>query len=75
MARIEIDIREDIDPVVAMDCVRRVIAEGKVSRGEKGKMYYCWAMSFLTQDGMIWVSTRQYRKADCFVVYKDKRKE
>ena len=72
MARIEIEIKEDVDPVIAMECVRKVIAEGKISQGEKGKMYYCWGMSFWTEDGVVWVYTRQYRKSDCFVVMKGK---
>ena len=72
MAKVEIDIRDDIDPLVAIDCVRVVMTSGKVSIGENGKKYYCWATTFSTKCGTIIVSTRQYRKNDCFVVYKKK---
>ena len=70
MARVELDIRDDINPLTALECVRKVIAVGKISQGEKGKMYYCWGTSFLTEDGEVWVYTRQYRKSDCFVIRK-----
>ena len=49
--KIEIEIRDDISPELAIEAVRQVIAHGKVSRGEKGKMYYCWATSFETNIG------------------------
>ena len=68
----KIDIRDDIPPVLALECVKQVVAEGKVSTGENGKKYYCWATSFQTNVGKIMVVTRQYRKDDCFVVYKNK---
>lgn len=73
MAKIEIDIRDDISPSIALHAVSHVINEGKVSKGEHGKMYYCWATTFNTNEGEIMVVTRQYRKNDCFVVYKTKR--
>jgi len=68
----KIDIRDNIPPEIALECVKKVVAEGKVSVGENGKMYYCWATSFNTPVGEIMVVTRQYRKSDCFVVYKNK---
>ena len=68
----KIDIKDDIPPVLALECVKQVVAEGKVSTGEKGKKYYCWATSFQTSAGKIMVATRQYRKDDCFIVYKIK---
>ena len=68
--RINIDIRDDIEQGLALRLVARVIAGGKISRGENGKMYYCWLTVFDTPDGEIAVSTRQYRKTDCFVVLK-----
>lgn len=70
--RIEIDIRDYINPDLAVACVQQVMGRGKISEGEEGKMYYCWATVFDTSDGQIVVSTRQYRKNDCFVVYKSK---
>ena len=76
MAKIHIDIRDDIEPDIALNAVKTIVARGKVSEGEKGKMYYTWAALFRAVGGYdFWVSTRQYRKSDCFVVYKDKRKE
>ena len=69
-SKINIDIRDNIKPELALDLVARVVAKGKISKGEHGKMYYCWGTLFETPDGEIMVSTRQYRKTDCFVVYK-----
>lgn len=68
--RINIDIRDNIEQGLALRLVARVIEDGKISRGENGKMYYCWLTVFDTPDGEIAVSTRQYRKNDCFVVLK-----
>lgn len=68
--KINIDIRDNIRPGFALHLVARVISEGKISKGENGKMYYCWLTVFNTPDGEIGVSTRQYRKNDCFVVWK-----
>ena len=73
--KIEIDIRDGISPVTALEAVRQVVIEGKVSEGENGKMYYCWATTFSTLIGKIVVLTRQYRKNDCFVVFKEKNNE
>ena len=67
---IHIDVRDNINPELALRLVARVIAGGKISTGENGKMYYCWLTVFGTPDGEIGVSTRQYRKNDCFVVWK-----
>lgn len=68
--KINIDIRDNIKPDLALNLVARVIANGKISKGENGKMYYCWLTVFDTPDGEIAISTRQYRKNDCFVVWK-----
>ena len=62
--RITIEIRDGIDPVDALQRVRQVINEGRVSKN--GTMY-CYGTTFT--DG-IKVHTRDYRKTDCFVVYK-----
>ena len=70
--KIEIDIRDDISPTLALECVRHVIASGKISKGENGKMYYCWATTFNTNEGGMIVYTRQYRKNDCFLVQRFK---
>lgn len=66
----KIDIRDDIEPTLALELVKRVVRHGKVSRGEKGKMYYCWVTEFEVDNEVLVVYTRQYRKDDCFVVYK-----
>lgn len=68
--RIEVDIWDGINPITALECVKQVIQEGKVSEGENGKMYYCWATTFNTPFGELVVYTRQYRKNDCFRVYR-----
>ena len=73
--KINIDIRDNINPGLALRLVARVVADGKVSKGENGKMYYCWLTVFDTPDGKIGVSTRQYRKNDCFVVWKYGKKD
>lgn len=52
----KIDIRDDISPEIALKLVLEVVKFGKVSKGEDGIDYV--------------VSTRQYRKSDCFIVYK-----
>ena len=66
----KIDIKDDINPCIALELVKRVVANGKVSKGEKGKMYYCWATEFDVNNETYVVWTRQYRKDDCFMVYK-----
>lgn len=68
--KVEIDIRDDIKPELALECVKQVIRGGKISEGENGKMYYCWVTIFDTFLGDLVVCTRQYRKNDCFIVYK-----
>ena len=70
--KIHIDIRDDITIGLAMTCVKQVIDDGKVSTDTKGNKYNCWATMFNTDEGKIVVSTRPYRKSDCFVVYKYK---
>lgn len=68
-----IDIRDGIPDGIALECVLNVVRNGRVSEGEHGRMYYCWATELSTPVGNVWVFTRQYRKDDCFLVYKDKR--
>ncbi len=74
MAKIQIEIRDDIPPVQALEPIKQVVEHGKVSEGERGRKYYCWATVFKNmEDGSQFVvATRQYRKNDCFVVYKMK---
>jgi len=64
MAKIIIDIRDDIDELTAISRVKHVISEGRVS---KDKTLYCYATTW--HDG-IKVYTRDYRKNDCFIVTK-----
>ena len=66
--RIHIDIRHDISPTIALECVRQVIAQGKLSANGKS---YCYATTFDTNEGEVWVATRPYRKSNCFLVYKN----
>lgn len=70
-----IDIRDSIPDALALKLVLQVVKQGKISQGENGKMYYCWMTTFDTDLGEIAVSTRQYRKSDCFVVYKPKQRK
>lgn len=66
----KINIRDDIEPTLALELVKRVVRHGKVSKGENGKYYYCWVTEFEVNDEVLIVCTRQYRKDDCFTVYK-----
>lgn len=67
--KIHLDIRDDIPPTIALECVRKVVADGRVSNN--GTMY-CYATHFYTSAGRIWVTTRGYRKSDCFLIVKHK---
>lgn len=49
--------------------IRDVVAEGRVSNFGKE---YCYATQFSTTIGPVWVTTRPYRKSDCFLVVKHK---
>lgn len=64
MPKIYIDIRDDIDPEDAVRKVAHVISEGKVS---KDNTVYCYLTTW--SDGIA-VSTREYGKNDCFIVWK-----
>ena len=66
--KIHIDIRHGISPTIALECVRQVIAQGKISDGGN---QYCYATTFDTSEGEVWVHSRPYRKSDCFLVYKN----
>lgn len=68
----KIDIRDNIPDAIAVECVMHVVRAGRISEGEKGKKYYCWATILKTPVGEVVVATREYRKSDCFVVYKRK---
>ena len=62
-----IEVRDGIDPNEALDRVGHVISEGRVS---KNNTLFCYHTSW--SDG-INVTTRDYRKNDCFVVYKNQK--
>ena len=64
--KIHIDIRDDISTVDALDAVSRVISKGRVS---KNNTMYCFLTIFSNR---IAVSTNEYRKSDCFTVWKYK---
>lgn len=68
--RISIDIRHDIPESIALECVKQVIATGKVSGNGTS---YCYATTFDTSVGEVWVHPRQYRKTNCFLVYKNEK--
>lgn len=70
--KIHIDIRNNISPTIALECVRQVIAQGKISADGKS---YCYATTFDTDEGEVWVAIRPYRKSDCFLVYKNSMEE
>jgi hypothetical protein len=62
--KIHIDIRNDIDPTLALKRVKEVIEKGRISNNGKN---YCWSTVY--SDDIV-VAVREYRKSDCFVVYK-----
>ena len=66
--KIHLDIRNDISPTLALECVRLVMAQGKVSADETS---YCYATTFDTSEGEVWVAVRPYRKSKCFLIYKN----
>lgn len=70
--KIHIDIRHNISPIIALECVRQVIAQGKISSDGKS---YCYATTFDTDEGEVWVAIRPYRKSDCFLIYKNIKEE
>lgn len=69
----KIDIRDGISDELALDLVSMVVRNGKVSEDSKGKKYYCWITTFNVNGEEIVVYTRENRKNDCFVVYKNKK--
>ena len=65
----KIEIRDNITDEIAIELVRIVIRQGKISKG-KDRMYYCWATKITYQDEEYTVYVRDNRKTDCFVVTK-----
>lgn len=68
--RIHIDIRNDIPPTIALECVKQVIKGGRISNGGKS---YCYVTTFDTNVGEVCVATREHRMSDCFVIYKNEK--
>ena len=68
--RIYLDIRDNINPTTALECVKKVIEQGKISNNGKS---YSYATLFDTNKGEIMVATRQYRKNNCFLIYDTRR--
>ena len=70
---LKIDIRDGISDELALELVSEVVKKGKVSEDSKGgEKYYCWITTFNVNGEEIVVYTRENRKNDCFVVYKNK---
>ena len=65
----KIEIRDNIPDEIAIELVRSVIWQGRISKG-KDRMYYCWATKITYQDEEYIVYVRDNRKTDCFVVTK-----
>ena len=63
-----IKIEDNISDLVAINLVKEVIEQGKISNNGTS---YC----YLTVFGNICVETQQYRKTPCFRVYKEENKE
>ena len=66
--KIQINIKDDTSPTLALECVKKVIKEGRISNLGKN---YCLGTSFTTNEGIVWVDTVPNRKSDCFLIYKD----
>ena len=60
-----IKIEDNIDDLTAINLVKQVIEQGKISNNGNS---YC----YLTIFDDLSVETRQYRKSTCFRVYKNK---
>ena len=58
-------IEDNIDDLTAINLVKQVIEQGKISNN--GNMY-----CYLTLFDDISIETRRYRKSPCFRVYKNK---
>ena len=70
--KIHLDIRSDISPTLALECVKQAIGRGKISAD--GKSYFYATTLFDTNEGEVLVAARPYRKSDCFLIYKNEIK-
>lgn len=66
MKNVVIDIEDGISTIVAVDCVRQVVADEP-----RGIMRRCCGTSFLTEDGFIWVKARRNKRTEKYIVSKD----
>lgn len=66
--RICIDIKDGIDEINALECVKQVVSMGRIS---KNNTMFCYASVLSTSKyGDVAVFARDYRKSDCFLVCK-----
>ena len=70
--RVNIQVRDGIDPAIAVQRVATVMAGGRVS--DEGRDY-CWVSTF--SDGIVVCVLRVYGRvnSDSFVVYKEEKHE
>lgn len=61
--KIHLDIRNDISPTIALECVKQVIIQGKVSANGES---YCYATAFDTNEGEVNKAFRPNSHRDCF---------
>jgi hypothetical protein len=68
--RVNVQVRDGIDPAVAVARVATVMSSGRVSGDDK---YYCWVTTFT--DGTIVVTRGPNKRenTDSFIVYKERR--
>lgn len=64
-----IDIQNGVSTHVALQCVERVINDGRTSGNGTS---YCYASLFITQEGDVWVYARNNKSSDTFIVEKRK---
>lgn len=72
MARLIIDIQGAIPVHQAVECVRQVVSEGKISESTTGVKHYCWATRFRNGLVIFTKTRRKGQQSDSFVVRKDK---
>lgn len=68
--KIIIEIENNVPQDVAIQCVSRVIADGRISNDGKN---YCYATDFTTKIGEVCVYVRPNSKNDSFIVKKIER--
>lgn len=61
----KIEIRDNISDEIAIELVRIVIQQGRISK-QGDKMYYCWATEITHDDNKYMVYVRDNRKNRLF---------